>query len=408
MRDDDLTHLLSPVDVSAFVAGHWEREPLHIPGAPAKVERWSYDRAAFFQALETRGALAGRVKTQFYDLAGRDREQPIDPRLARTMFDAGMTICVERFEEGDARLGALAASAKQSLGHGGAVTVNCYVSPHDKGFGLHFDSQSVFIIQLDGQKRWRYSAAPAMVGPPGAVTAEAEDLDRFQRAWPWAEISPPDESTLRETTLRVGDVLYLPAGTWHAARAESHSVALTLTVMPHAARHVVVDLLRKILIADPEWRAYVPLSPAHALPAVGLPPALEQFFAHKLEQLRRRVGELTPAELALHWRTDLTTVAAPPPVANVEILPEALLRVGEPVGLIDHPRNDAVVLFAGAVTMELPADNRTFLLHVVRRKQFRAQEAMSFCEPEETLEWDDVREALEVLVEAGALAAGRG
>jgi ribosomal protein L16 Arg81 hydroxylase len=403
---DDFAQMLAPRDVAGFVAEQWERAPLFIPGTREKIERWHCDLEGFFASLSA-PSLRGHVKAQFTDAEGAHREEQIDGAQARAQFETGLTICVTKLDAGEERLARLAASARQSLGHAGTVVINCYVSPPGKGFGLHFDSQSVFIIQLDGKKRWRYSRQPAMPSPPGNMNAHAADLARFQREFPWAQIEIPAEDSLAEQLLSPGDVLYLPAGSWHRARAEGHSIALTLTVAPLSGAQLLLDTLGRMLAEDPEWRRYVPLAPT--LPTTGVPAQVQSFLSSKLAELRARLGDLSENALAIRWRTDLagSREDAPPAPTRVELSPSDVLRVAKPAGLIDHPQHQTVALFAGRATLELPDDNRTFLVHLVERDQFVAQDALAFCEADEELDWEDVREALEVLVELGALTVAR-
>src|SRR5262249_7834480 len=151
---------------------------------------------------------------------------------------------------------------------------------------------------------------------------------------------------------------------------------------------LLVDALAKILIRDPEWRQFIPLAPVATLPAFGLPPAIEQFFAARLEQLRLRVGAITPAEVGIQWRTDLAGVPSntPPAELKIEIAPPDVLRVVEPAGLVENPGNQTVAFFAGRARVELPEGNRAFLRHIIERKEFVARDAARFCDPDEELD----------------------
>lgn len=70
-----------------------------------------------------------------------------------------------------------------------------------QGFDIHWDDHDVFVVQVEGRKRWRLygSTRPAPT---------RRDLH--------AEHPRPDE-VLDEIVLAPGDVLYLPRGYWHAA-----------------------------------------------------------------------------------------------------------------------------------------------------------------------------------------------
>jgi ribosomal protein L16 Arg81 hydroxylase len=415
LTSDDLPHLLAPLGLDDFRAEHWERRPLYLPGHPDKVARWACDRDAFFDLLEARPE--PDIKAQFHDGRGIHRELDVQPHLARALWDAGLTICAQNLDRSDPRLGRLAASTRRSLGHAGSVIVNAYASPAGCGFGLHFDSQSVFIIQLEGVKHWRYSHRPALPAPPENLIGNAGALARYRQAHPWSGITLPPDESLAEQTLHPGDVLYLPAGTWHRARAEGESLALTLTPLPFSAEDLLIDLLRKQLRGDPDWRRYLPLQPAQAWPAVGLPPVVESFLADRLTDLRRHVTALTPAQIGIAWRTELAVdarapTASPATPSEPDLTAADQLRVAQPAGLLEDEEQQTVALFAGDTVTELPvqlaADLRPFLHHLVERQEFLAGNAVHFCAPGEELDWDDVRHTLTLLVKVGALSVAPG
>ena len=110
------------------------------------------------------------------------------------------------------------------------VQVNAYLSPPGtKGLELHFDYHDVFVVQLDGSKRWRIW----------------EPLDRTRlpvRGGP--EIRRPTLAELGapalDIELRSGDCLYLPRGFPHAAESlDDASAHLTVGV---AGRHLAASI----------------------------------------------------------------------------------------------------------------------------------------------------------------------
>jgi hypothetical protein len=121
---------------------------------------------------------------------------------------------------------------------GYAARINAYITPPDaQAVDVHFDIQDVFVLQIEGEKEWHIQA-PAIEKP--IATEEWHEMGRSRR-----------ESLLRQAPaassllLTPGDVLYLPRGYLHEARAtDSTSVQLTVAVMTmtrydlfqHAAR----------------------------------------------------------------------------------------------------------------------------------------------------------------------------
>lgn len=86
-----------------------------------------------------------------------------------------------------------------------------------QGFAPHFDDVDVYILQVEGAKRWRVYAP-----------LQGHALPRYSsRDFNDAEIGEP----LLDTILRPGDLLYLPRGTIHQAAALEghHSMHLTVS-----------------------------------------------------------------------------------------------------------------------------------------------------------------------------------
>ncbi|MFJ3219907.1 JmjC domain-containing protein [Kitasatospora sp. NPDC086801] len=126
------------------------------------------------------------------------------------------------------------------LGH--PVTGNFYLTPagRAKGFGWHWDCHHVFIVQTEGAKVWRLFA-PTFVNPLehhnwSKIGFDPADKARF-------ETDAPDF----ETTLRAGQVLFIPRGWVHAGQstATEHSLHITFGVQlltRHWALRKLVDL----------------------------------------------------------------------------------------------------------------------------------------------------------------------
>ncbi len=87
---------------------------------------------------------------------------------------------------------------------GGYAGINLYASwMPTRGFSTHWDDHDVFVLQVAGRKRWR-------------LYGETRRSPMFRDAEPAAE---PREQVWSEV-IEAGDVLYVPRGWWHDARAE--------------------------------------------------------------------------------------------------------------------------------------------------------------------------------------------
>jgi hypothetical protein len=132
---------------------------------------------------------------------------------------------VEGLDAHDQNLAALATTVKREMNFLGTTDIRAYLSPDKQGFENHFDARIATTLQIDGQKRWRYSEEVAVAWPHFQMPAGFDPASLTQ---PGEICKSPDECTFHEVILNAGDVLCLPAGCWHSAEAIGHSLALNL------------------------------------------------------------------------------------------------------------------------------------------------------------------------------------
>jgi hypothetical protein len=240
----DLAELLAPITIEELVRDYWQRRPLYIAGAPGKLVQL-FDRAAFDRAVAAiHGDELGRrpfAKAGTQDAAGDHVELRILPEQIPALVRAGLTIQAEQLETAHAGLHALIDDVRRQLGVAAAMDAGAFLSPDGTGYGLHFDATGMFTLQIAGEKRWWYSRAPAVAFPLA---------NRVATSGARAQLSERD---LDEVVLRPGDVLYLPPGTWHRARAIGESLHVSVTVRAANLVDRVAQLLAPLLV-DPRWR----------------------------------------------------------------------------------------------------------------------------------------------------------
>lgn len=104
--------------------------------------------------------------------------------------------------------------------------------------------------QVAGRKHWTVGCEPAVVNPRfNVVFPPGRDHVKL----PWVALDRPDVADgerFMEVELNPGDVLYMPAGAWHAARAEGSSLALTVAL----GRIATLDLFNFIMSRTIEQR----------------------------------------------------------------------------------------------------------------------------------------------------------
>jgi hypothetical protein len=106
----------------------------------------------------------------------------------------------------------------------GAYTrLNMYVTPPgQQGFKSHFDSHDVYVLQIQGKKRWRVFAVPLVAHP-------VSDWGEKKLARARSSLGEP----LLDVVIQPGDALFIPRGFVHEADcldADLDTVAVHITV----------------------------------------------------------------------------------------------------------------------------------------------------------------------------------
>lgn len=99
------------------------------------------------------------------------------------------------------------------------INTNVYVSlPTSDAFAIHKDPHHVFAVQLAGSKRWRFS------------TNQSGQLDDSGSG----SVSSNSDS---ELLCQEGDVLFIPKGIPHCAKANELSVHVSISIEEHMPSH---------------------------------------------------------------------------------------------------------------------------------------------------------------------------
>jgi Cupin superfamily protein len=424
----ELADILAPLDVARFVGDYFMRRPLHLRGAPDKF-------AALFDLERLREALrrADSARPARYDLratfsGGQGTSQPLwSAQLGHVgpVLAAGGTICVTNLHLAEPGLEAVARAVKEQLSFAGTVGFNAYLSASGSGFSTHYDSRVACTLQIAGHKTWRYSREPGLAFPlRNATFLRGAVQHKVDAAWqadeePWERLEPPDESSFEEVTLGPGDLLCLPAGNWHAARAANgdgaagHSLALNLHLEHIPFLNTIIHLLRAELLASPSWRAGAPAVDARG---AELPESVERYFDTRLAELRSVVAGLSARDPRLHraWIHDIATQyesasAGPlPPAPCGPIEPTSLLRVRRDPPLLCYrtPAEDGreqAHLACETTTLSASVEALPFFTRLCDVDQFLAGSAVEWREGRR-YEWKQVKPLLETLAQHGIVA----
>ncbi|MFD4025052.1 cupin domain-containing protein [Streptomyces sp. NPDC058576] len=179
-------------------------------------------------------------------------DQLDDTALWRAFAD-GATLVLQALHRTWEPVADLVSGLSTELGH--PVQANAYVTPpQNRGFDAHYDVHDVFVLQIEGAKRWviHEPVLPDPLRDQPWTDHRAAVADRAAHGTPHLD-----------TLLRPGDVLYLPRGWLHSARAQGEvSVHLTLGVHVWTRYALAEQLTRAALAAlcdDPSMRRSLPL-----------------------------------------------------------------------------------------------------------------------------------------------------
>jgi ribosomal protein L16 Arg81 hydroxylase len=297
--DMDLATLLAPISTDDFMERIWGRKSIYIPGRAERFASFGFDFKAMRAALACNPA-GVKMKAQFFDRNGWHRVMPINAGQWSSCFDAGMTVGAGPIDVLLPAVGEAVRALRRSGGFVGELPVMCYSSPPKSGFGWHFDNANVFICQILGTKRWWYGPEPIVETPLHSFvyTPEAAKAQRI-------ELTPPRDDDAQSCVLNPGDLLYLPAGTWHRTSAEEDgSVALTMGAVDAGVSSLLRRCIAGWLGDDRRWRAALPFVQPGALRESRLPPPVARELADRLAEFQEYASRLTIHDLARVWVDD--------------------------------------------------------------------------------------------------------
>ncbi len=258
-------------------------------------------RAPSFRLVRDGATLSSAATCRRAGIGHRTIDDVIQPNRVLELHAAGASMVLQGLQFSEPHLGRTANNLALDLGH--AVQVNAYLSPAAaKGLELHFDYHDVFVLQLDGAKRWRVweplerTRHPVRSGPP-------EPMPTFD------ELREP----ALDLTLQAGDCLYLPRGFPHAAEtidsASSHlTIGIIAPTWQQAVRRAVDEAvaagdLRESIAVDIRGRPGLEALVPHLDPL-----ALRRWMAQEVwrRQPATRLRPLHPPTIGLDTRLVVT------------------------------------------------------------------------------------------------------
>ena len=244
--EDSVLPLLIAVDRDQFASQYWGQQSLLSPaddlpasGLTELLDAQAIDelvskrglRTPFLRVAKNGATLADRTFTAPGGVGAGIADQVSDDKLVR-LFADGSTLVLQALHRVWPPILEFCQRLAAELGH--PVQANAYVTPpQNQGFSAHYDVHDVFVLQIEGEKRWRIHR-PIFESP--------------LRDQPWADRKAhvekqAQEPPLIEALLRPGDCLYLPRGYLHAATALG-GVSTHLTLGVHVwTRYALAEQL---------------------------------------------------------------------------------------------------------------------------------------------------------------------
>ena len=304
---------LVATDEDKFADAYWGRQPLlsragELPG-PGFADLLSPDgvdellsrrglRTPFIRVAERGTVLPAARFTASGGLGAEIGDQVADDKIMRRYAD-GATIVLQGLHRIWPPLidftRHLAGELRQPL------QVNAYLTPPgNQGFSTHYDTHDVFVLQVDGTKRWRIHE-PVLADP----------LERQSWGGRRHEVSATAEGEpALDVVLAPGDALYLPRGWLHSAQAQDER-SLHLTVGVRAlTRYAMVEELLALAAEDQRLRATLPFGLD-----VTDPDELESELTSTVAALRDWLASADPAAVADRLRERVWQSARPAPVS---------------------------------------------------------------------------------------------
>lgn len=230
MRGDDLSTLFHPLSINEFVSRYWETEPLYL----ASAGRQSFEHIikikeidAFLSRSDIRHPSLRLVKGGVeLPLESYTREFRLGSHLSHDLvvndkifaeYHRGATIVLQQLQQSIPGFAPVSNAFEDVFGCN--VHASAFITPPSaQGFTAHYDTHSFVALQLWGSKRWNLYDKTEL--PPIREDRETER--------PWTRVDPTSQ-----LTLRAGDLLYVPRGTFHDAEtSDEPSIHMTIGFFP--------------------------------------------------------------------------------------------------------------------------------------------------------------------------------
>lgn len=296
----EFSRIISPIDTKVFIADYWEQKPLFVSrNAPGFYDDAlkTADIDVYFQnqhvspgflnvMLDGESCPPERWTYTLQKVSNNFTERQIDLKKLLKLFSQGATIIINSGETAFPSLIGLRRALESELKC--FIQANIYITPpNSQGFAAHFDAHNVFILQIHGTKNWNLYETP-IESPVRATSVESFG---YERGEPQAAFE-----------MQPGDLLYIPRGLVHCARAEKNA-SIHITIGPMVRNwSTLLKRLAKQADEDANFRRLLP----HGLNTENEQADFAAEFAEHLQKLIARTdfSAVHRADFIEEQRTD--------------------------------------------------------------------------------------------------------
>ena len=208
-----LAALITPLPVEEFLPHYWEHRCLLVRSIEnPSVKTLSKTIFSFDQMDEILSVPGPRFRDFIrlskgghsiprgeYSIGRNDGLVDFDVEKVLALYRDGATITLNRAQQCNSELASLCIGlAEEFSAH---VNANIYITPpNSQGFAAHADTHDVFLIQVEGRKKWKVQTDLEYLATPRNPNFASDPVSTAQ----WDEFY-----------LDVGDAVYIPRGLLH-------------------------------------------------------------------------------------------------------------------------------------------------------------------------------------------------
>ena len=243
--------IIDPIGEKEFYSKFYEKKI-------CRIERTNADYYKSLLSLEVVDEVLHSQKLSYpkINMVNSGVETPIDAELFTSsngetinsakllkQFAEGASIVLSGLHDHVSSLGTFVDYMFKHFSH--KFQTNVYLTPaNSQGFKTHYDTHDVFILQIEGSKKWRIYNNP---------------IELPLQSQPYNDEGEPGELQ-EEFILNAGDMLYIPRGVMHDAESnEEISLHITGGLLGYTWTDFLIESILHLAKSDVEFRKFIPI-----------------------------------------------------------------------------------------------------------------------------------------------------